>query len=133
MEAAVETLSKKYGWMPYRHKHHESRFTRFFESYWLPNKFGFDKRKVHFSSLILTEQMTREEALKRIQEPEYDQESIHDDFEFLATKLDIEVKDLRVLMQAPNKKYSDYKNKMWLISLGTMVLKLLGDEKGNFR
>ena len=81
----------------------------------------------------LHQRVTREEALKRIQEPEYDQESIHDDFEFIATKLDIEVKDLRVIMQAPNKKYSDYKNKMWLISLGTMVLKLLGEEKGNFR
>ena len=42
---------------------------RFYEAYWLPNKFGFDKRKVHFSSLILTEQMTREKALKRLQEP----------------------------------------------------------------
>ena len=133
MEAAIETLSTKYGWMPYRHKHHESRFTRFFEAYWLPNKFGFDKRKVHFSSLILTEQMTRDEALERIQKPEYDEESIHDEFEFIATKLGIEVKDLESIMLAPNKKYSDYKNKMWLISLGAKVQKLLGEEKGNLR
>ena len=77
--------------------------------------------------------MRREEALERMQELSYDPESIEDDFEFIATKLDIEVEDFRAIMKAPNKKYSDYKNKMWLLSLGTIVLKLLGEEKGNFR
>ena len=133
MKAAAETLSKKYGWMPYKQKHHESRFTRFNESYWLPEKFGFDKRKTHYSSLILTGQMTREEALQDMQKLPYDPESIEDDFEYMATKLGIEVEELRTIMDAQNKKYSDYKNKMWLLSLGTMALKLLGEEKGNFR
>lgn len=133
MKAAAETLSKKYGWMPYKQKHHESRFTRFNESYWLPEKFGFDKRKTHYSSLILTGQMTREEALQDMQQLPYDPESIEDDFEYMATKLGIEVEELRTIMDAPNKKYSDYNNKMWLLSLGTMALKLLGEEKGNFR
>ena len=133
MKAVIKTLSEKYGWMPYKHKHHESRFTRFFESYWLPKKFGFDKRKTHFSSLVLTGQMTRENALELLQETSYDQETIEDDFEFIATKLGIEVKELREIMKTPNKKYSDYKNKMWILLLGTVILKLLGEEKGNFR
>jgi hypothetical protein len=51
----------------------------------------------------------------------------------MATKLDIEVEEMRAIMDAPNKKYSDYKNKMWLISLGAKVQKLLGEEKGNLR
>ena len=55
--------------MPYKHKHHESYFTRFFETYWLPKKFGYDKKGA-FSSLILTGQMSREEALNRIAQPE---------------------------------------------------------------
>ena len=133
MKAAVKTLSEKYGWMPYEHKHYESRFTHFYQSYWLPTKFGFDRRKCHFSSLILTGQMTREEAQKKLQESSYDQETIEDDFEFIATKLGIGVKELRELMEAPNKKYSDYKNKMWILSMGTIILKLLGEEKGNYR
>ena len=98
-----------------------------------PKKFGFDKRKTHFSSLVLTGQMTRENALELLQETSYDQETIEDDFEFIATKLGIEVKELREIMKTPNKKYSDYKNKMWILLLGTVILKLLGEEKGNFR
>ena len=133
MKAAVKTLSDKYGWMPYEHKHYESRFTKFYQSYWLPKKFGFDRRRVHFSSLILTGQMTREEALKELQESSYDQETIGDDFEFIATKLGIKVNELQDMMEAPNKKYSDYKNKMWILALGTIILRLFGEEKGNFR
>ena len=60
---AESFLQKKYGWEPFQHKHHESRFTRFYEDFWLPRKFGYQKRKAHFSSLILTGQMTREKAL----------------------------------------------------------------------
>ena len=66
----MKLLEDKYNFIPYAHKHYESRFTRFFEGYWLPNKFGYQKRRAHFSSLILTDQMTREEALERISKPE---------------------------------------------------------------
>ncbi len=62
-EAAMQELVDKFGWQRYAHKHYESRFTRFYEGYWLPTKFGYDKRRAHFSSLILTGQMTRDEAL----------------------------------------------------------------------
>ena len=73
-EAAMQELVDKFGWQRYAHKHYESRFTRFFEGYWLPRKFGYDKRRAHFSSLILTRQMTRDEALRRIAQPAYDEE-----------------------------------------------------------
>ena len=67
---AENELKNRFGWQPFLHKHHESRFTRFYEDYWLPRRFGFEKRRAHFSSLIMTEQMSRDEALKRISKPE---------------------------------------------------------------
>ena len=66
---AEAELAKLYGWKSFKHKHHESRFTVFFEDYWLPKRFGFEKRRAHFSSLIMTGQMTREEALVGIYSP----------------------------------------------------------------
>ena len=74
-------------------KHFESRFTRFFESYWLPERFGFDTRKVQYSSLILTKQMKRKDALKKLKYPAYDPETIENDIEFVANKLDITIND----------------------------------------
>ena len=65
-EAAMQELVDKFGWQKYAHKHYESRFTRFYEGYWLPTKFGYDKRRAHFSSLILTGQLSREDALEQI-------------------------------------------------------------------
>ena len=60
---AIRLLEEKYGWKPYPLKHYESRFTKFLEGYWLPERFGFDTRRVQYSSLILTGQMTRDDAL----------------------------------------------------------------------
>jgi N-acetyl sugar amidotransferase len=125
-EQAMQELVDRFGWQRYAHKHYESRFTRFYEGYWLPTKFGYDKRRAHFSSLILTEQMTRDEALRRIAEPAYDQETIAQDFEYVATKLDLSVAELRELMSGPNKSYRDYKSSMRVIDLGTQVLRALG-------
>ena len=79
-EEAVELLVDKFGWQRYPQKHFESRFTRFYESYWLPTRFGYDTRKVQYSSLIITNQMTRQEALEKLSKPAYDAETIKSDF-----------------------------------------------------
>ena len=71
----------------------ESRFTRFYEGYWLPTRFGFDTRKVQFSSLILTGQMTRKEAINKLKLPPYAEMNIEEEFEYVANKLDISVKE----------------------------------------
>jgi N-acetyl sugar amidotransferase len=92
---AMETLERVYGWKPYPQKHFESRFTRFFEGYWLPTRFGFDMRRVQFSSLILTDQMTREEALEKLEKLPYDPEMIQQDFEYVANKLGISTDELK--------------------------------------
>ena len=132
-EDAMQMLVDRFGWQRYAHKHYESRFTRFYEGYWLPTKFGYDKRRAHFSSLILTGQMTRAEALKKIAQPAYDEETIAHDFEYVATKLDIGVDALRELMRGPNRSYRDYRNSMPLINAGTQVLRLLGVQKAIIR
>ena len=126
-------LVERFGWQRYAHKHYESRFTRFYEGYWLPTKFGYDKRRAHFSSLILTGQMTRDEALRKVAQPAYDEETIAHDFEYVATKLDIGVDALRDMMRGPNRSYRDYRNSMPMINAGTQVLRLLGVQKAIIR
>ncbi|MCX5705956.1 MAG: N-acetyl sugar amidotransferase [Candidatus Omnitrophica bacterium] len=128
-EQAIKELVDRFGWQRYESKHHESRFTRFYEGYWLPAKFGYDKRRTYLSSLVLTKQMTREEAHKRIAKLELDEQTISQEFEYVAKKLDLTVPELRELFKGENKTYRDYKNNIGLINLGTRVLQLLGVEK----
>ncbi len=130
---AEETLNRLFGWQKFLHKHHESRFTRFYEDYWMPQKFGYHKRRAHFSSLIMTGQMTREDALKRIAEPEMDEHFLQREFEYVANKLSISVEELQQIFEGENKTYRDYKNKRFLIGLGSNILRTLGIEKRLFR
>lgn len=132
-EEATQFLVDHLGYQRYEQKHFESRFTKFYESYWLPVKFGYDTRKVQYSSLILTRQMTREEALKKLERPAYNEETIKHDFEYIANKLGISVAKLQSYMDAPNKTYKDYKNQMWLYDIGAGVMRFLGLEKGGKR
>ena len=130
---AEKLLAEKFGWEKFLHKHHESRFTRFYEDYWLPQKFGYEKRRAHFSSLILTNQMTREEALDRISRPEMDEQFLRQEFEYVANKLDLTVEQLKVIFDGENKTFRDYKNKQKILGLGAKAMTLLGLEKRLFR
>jgi len=128
-EDAMKFLESEYGWQPYPQKHFESRFTKFFEGYWLPEKFGFDTRKVQYSSLILTGQMTRPEAVEKLKKPAINPEEAKHDFEYIATKLGISVEELRGYFNAPNKTYKDYNNQESMFNFGAKVMKALGLEK----
>jgi len=130
---AEDQLEELFGWRRFTHKHHESRFTRFYEDYWLPRRFGFEKRRAHFSSLIMTEQMTREGALVRISQPEMDEHFLKQEFEYVAQKLGITLIELQELFDLPKKTYRDYKNKRWLISFFANVMRWIGLEKRYFR
>ena len=125
---ALKLLQKEYGWKPYPQKHFESRFTKFYEGYWLPERFGFDTRKVQYSSLILTRQMTREDALEKLKNPAYDPNTIEDEFKYIATKLQITTEELRGYFNMPKKFYWDYKNQVSLFSMGAKALKAIGAE-----
>jgi N-acetyl sugar amidotransferase len=130
---AEDELERRFGWQRFQHKHHESRFTRFYEDYWLPRRFGYEKRRAHFSSLIMTGQMTRDQALDRISRPEMDEHFLEQEFEYVAHKLGLTLDELRRLFDMPKKTYRDYKNKRDLIGLGANVMRKLGLEKRYFR
>lgn len=127
--SAMDFLNKEYGWTPYHQKHFESRFTKFYEGYWLPKKFGYDTRKVQYSSLILTGQMDRDDALERLKLPAIPDDEARHDFEYVATKLGITTAELKSYMDAPNKSYKDYKNNENMFNIGAKILKFIGIEK----
>ena len=128
--AAMELLAEKFGWQPYPQKHFESRFTKFYEGYWLPKKFGYDTRRVQYSSLILTNQMTREEAIERLNHPPLDEATASREFEYVATKLDISVEELQGYLDAPNKTYKDYKSQERIYVAGAEAMKFFGLDLG---
>jgi len=126
---ALEMLENEYSWKPYPQKHFESRFTKFYEGYWLPERFGFDTRRVQYSSLILTGQMTRDQALERLSRPAYNPETIEDEFDYIAAKLRITPEELKAYLNMPKKFYWDYKNNERIFNLGAKVLKAIGAER----
>lgn len=128
-QEAMDFLESEYGWTPYPQKHFESRFTRFYEGYWLPERFGFDTRKVQYSSLILTDQMTRDEALELLKKPALDAETARKEFEFVANKLEITVDEFQKYFKMPLKSYKDYKNSEKMFIIGAKVMNLLGLER----
>ncbi|KVX04950.1 MAG: N-acetyl sugar amidotransferase [Alcaligenes nematophilus] len=130
---AEALLNERFGWQPFLHKHHESRFTRFYEDYWMPRKFGYEKRRAHFSSLILTGQMSRDEALDRISRPELDEHTLKQEFRYIAHKLDLSEDELQAIFEGPNTTYRSYKNKKTIIGLGANIMQKLGLEKRLFR
>lgn len=128
-EVAMNTLRDEYGWRAYPQKHFESRFTKFFEGYWMPTRFGFDTRKVQYSSLVVTHQMTREEALEKLKVPAYDPDTIEDEFAYIAKKLGITIDELRHYHTMPLKSYKDYSNQESFFNLGAKVLRAVGVER----
>ncbi len=130
---AEQFLHEKYGWTKYKEKHYENVFTRFFEGYYLPHKFGFDTRKDVYSTQILAGIMTREEALKQLETEPYDYNQMIDDKEYIAKKLGIRVKEFDSIIEGENKTPMDYKNSWGIISFAIKLAKLLGVESRNMR
>ena len=95
----------------------------------MPQRFGFDTRRVQFSSLILTGQLSRQEALDKLKKTAYNKETIDDDFNFIAKKLGITRVKLKEYLTMPKKFYWDYKNQERIFNYGAKVLQKLGLEK----
>lgn len=132
-EAAIKLLEEKFGWQQYKNKHYENVFTRFYEGYYLPQKFGYDKRRCYLSSLILTEQISREEALKELEQPPYDEKQALEDMEYISKKLGITKAEFMNIMKGKKKTFRDYKNTFQLLRFFIIIAKKLGIEKRNFR
>ena len=98
---AIETLTREFGWEYYGGKHFESRFTKYFQSVYLPRKFGYDKRRAHLSCLVLNGEMTRDEALAELEKPPYPLEQQKEDESYILKKLDIDPAQWQRILEAP--------------------------------
>jgi N-acetyl sugar amidotransferase len=124
-EKAKKELIDKYGYRDYGQKHQESRFTKFYQDCYLPKRYGFDKRRLHYSSLIVSGQLSREEALKLLEQPIIDPTTESRDMKFVAKKLGISVANLESLIQLPVVNHEDYPNNRKLFELGTKVKRMI--------
>lgn len=120
-DSAIAFIERELGWKNYGDKHHESRWTRWFQAHYLPVKFSFDKRRAHLSSMVVAGAITREEALKRMEEPLYDPEKLKIDEDFVIKKLGISENEFRSIMAAPPRHYSDFANEEWVYRLKDRV------------
>lgn len=101
-------LQQELHWKDYGGKHHESIWTRFYQGYILPKKFGIDKRKAHLSTLICSGQMSRQEALKQMEEDAYEPALLEQDLNFVLKKLGLTKKEWDAIMSTPPKSHKDF-------------------------
>ena len=108
-------LVSELSWKDYGGKHFESIFTRFYQGYILPNKFNIDKRVFHYSCLVQSEQITREQAIKLLQEPIYDINLLESDKKYVLKKLNFNEATFEDYMRAPIRKHNEFKSeqKYW--------------------
>ncbi|PKP61394.1 MAG: N-acetyl sugar amidotransferase [Candidatus Altiarchaeales archaeon HGW-Altiarchaeales-1] len=122
---AMRIIEKELGWRYYGGKHYESIYTRFFQGYILPKKFGIDKRRAHLSTLICSGQMTRDEALEEMKKDPYPtEEMMNDDKEYVIKKLGLTEKEFEKIMSLPIKTFTDYPNNYFLISKRWLIVRL---------
>ena len=116
-ERALEVLEHELKYRYYGTKHGESRFTKFFQNYWLPTRFGFDKRRAHLASTVLSGQANRSEALNELSRPVCDANAIRQDRAFVAKKLGITDRELEDLLRMPLREHANYPSNLALYRL----------------
>jgi N-acetyl sugar amidotransferase len=109
-EEAIQELVNKIGWKPYEGKHFESTITIFHQSYYLPTKFNLDKRKLHLSDLIRTENITRENAILEIQKPILEPSKLNEIIQYVSKKFEMTEKELIQIVEKPEIPYTAYPN-----------------------
>ena len=124
-EDAIELMKRELGWEYYGGKHYESRFTKFFQSYYLPLKFNFDKRRAHLSSLIISGQIKRDEALRIMNEDPYSENEIMYDLEYVAKKLDWSIDEFKRIISLPPKRHADFPSNDYFFNFGLKAKKYI--------
>jgi hypothetical protein len=109
-QEAMEVLQKQLGWVYYGGKHYESIYTRFYQTYVLPRKFDIDKRKAHYSNLILSGQMSRWEALEAMKAPVYPADLLEEDRQYALKKLELDEASFAQIMVSSRRTFQDYRN-----------------------
>jgi len=125
-DEAIDIMTRELGWTYYGGKHHESRFTKFFQGYYLPHKFGFDKRRAHLSSLVISGQMTRDRALEEIKSDVYTEAELNDDLEYVAKKLDWTPQEFRDIIAQPPRMHKEFANNDLLFSSALKTRRIIG-------
>lgn len=123
--AAVEFLAREFGWKPYPNKHGESTFTRFFQDYYLPTKFGIDKRKAHYSSMIAAGQMTRDEALARMNTPLFRPEELAIEKEYVLKKLGYSHAEWDAIMAKPAIAHESLPHNGWMFNTDNPLVQFI--------
>ena len=118
-------LNKKYNWIPYAHKHGESFFTNFFQNYILPEKFNIDKRKAHLSSLIASNQISKNEALQIFNKDLRDKEEDSKNIDFFCSKLDLDRNTFDKIIKSPRVNLNKYKNNQMIFEKVEIINKLV--------
>ncbi len=124
----VDTLVKEYGYEPYGQKHFEDLLTKFLEGYWMPKRFGHDIRRAQLSSLVVTGQMTRDEALKILEQPPITEEEGKEMFKEVAKRLEISEEELQKYFELP-RCTEKFKSQEKLYNFGIRLYEWLGIEK----
>lgn len=124
-EDAMQILQDELGWIYYGGKHYESVYTRFYQGYVLPKKFNIDKRKGHLSDLIRSGQLSRDEALNKMDEPGYDDTLLRQDKAFVIKKFGVTEADFEALLNAPPKTFRDYPNQYTTVQNLKKIVNLL--------
>lgn len=118
----MDILRKEIGWEYYGGHHYENIYTRFVHGYYLPTKFGIDKRKIEFSALIRSLQMTREDALEKLKDPTYDQETIAEEIGYVISKLGLSEEEFDAIMSSEKKIFANYDTYYPLIMRGRHLI-----------
>ena len=121
----IDTLATEYGYVSYGQKHFEDEITKFIEGYWMPKQSGRDIRMVWNSSLVMTGQMTRNDALKEMAQQPLSEENGKQMFKDIAMKLQISEEELQFYFERGSRGLK-YRNNSWAINFGIKLYTMLG-------
>ena len=124
-DEAANFLEEKFKWKRYKAKHFESIYTRFFQGYILPKKFSIDKRLAHLSSQIVSGQITRDQAIDKLDIEYYNSGTLKEDMEFVCDKFTLKESELNEIMNQEVKASSDYPNSMYLINKFQPIISII--------
>lgn len=108
-DKAFDDLYDFCGYEYYGRKHLENSLTEFIQLYWFPHKFNVDKRTSHLSSMIVSGQITRDEALTELQKPLYEEDQMNECIAHIKEKLGISDTEFEEIMRAPTRQHTDFK------------------------
>ncbi|MBI4685916.1 MAG: N-acetyl sugar amidotransferase [Nitrospirae bacterium] len=114
-QEAMKVLEENVGWRYYGGKHYESIWTRFFQGYYLPVKFNIDKRRAHLSTLVVTGQITRIEALEELKKDPYPTDLLNTDMEFVLKKLGISKQEFEDIMKSPIRNHREFASHWYIM------------------